>query len=85
MRHKVKSCALADFNAVNRENKESCQEARHSLPSFHCGFIVLTPTSCKSWSVPVRAKPCETQSFTQPLVEINFFDFSFYNLLINTH
>ena len=30
MRHKVKSCALADFNAVNRENKESCQGKRFS-------------------------------------------------------
>ncbi len=30
MRHKVKLCALADFNAVNRENKESCQGKRFS-------------------------------------------------------
>ena len=30
MRHKVKSCALADFHAVNRENKESCQGKRFS-------------------------------------------------------
>ena len=30
MQHKVKSCALADFNAVNKENKESCQGKRFS-------------------------------------------------------
>ena len=32
-------------------------------------FTALTPTSYKSWSVPVRAKPCETQSLTQSLVQ----------------
>ena len=49
--------------------------ASRSLPSFHCGFIALTPTFDKSWSVPVRAKPCETQSLTESLVAEGFLDF----------
>ena len=54
--------------------------ASRSLPSFHCGFIALTPTSDKSWSVPVRAKPCETQSLTESLILTGFFVFSIYSM-----
>ena len=50
--------------------------AKRSLPSFHFGFIALTLTSYKSWSVSVRAKPCETQSLTQSLAQKWFVDFN---------
>ncbi|WP_294788035.1 hypothetical protein, partial [uncultured Eubacterium sp.] len=32
----------------------------------------------KSWSVPVRAKPCENQSLTESLFLTGFFVFSIY-------
>ena len=76
--HAVPSCTLTNFCNVNRENEESCQKARRSLPSFHCSFIALTPTSYKSWSVHVRAKPCENQSLTESLFLTGFFVFSIY-------
>ena len=52
------------------------RSAKRSLPSFHFGFIALTPASYKSWSVSVRAKPCETQSLTQSLAQKWFVDFN---------
>ena len=58
--------------------------ARRSLPSFHFGFIALTPCSYKSWSLPVRAKPCENQSFTQSLVAVKVSDFTSPNFRYTT-
>ena len=52
--------------------------ANRSLPSFHFGFIALTPTSDKSWSVPIRARPCENQLLTESLFLTGFFVFSIY-------
>ena len=52
--------------------------ASRALPSFHGGFIALTSTSYKSWSVPVRAKPCENRSFAKSLILTGFFVFSIY-------
>ncbi len=43
----------------------------------------LTPTSYKSWSVPVRAKPCETQSLTESLSLTGFFVFSIYSIKVS--
>ena len=42
--------------------------------------IALTLSSYKSWSLPVRAKPCENQSFTKSLIEKLFSDFIIYTM-----
>ena len=63
---------------MNTKSEKLSSIANRSLPSFHCGFIALTPTSDKSWSVPVRAKPCETQSFTQSLIAEVVSNFAIY-------
>ena len=69
---------------MNTKSEKLSSIANRSLPSFHCGFIALTPTSDKSWSVPVRAKPCENQSFTETLIAESFSDFFIYNITL-TH
>ncbi|MBS5191010.1 MAG: hypothetical protein KHY81_06050, partial [Lachnospiraceae bacterium] len=40
-------------------------------------------TSYKSWSVPVRAKPCETQSLTESLSLTGFFVFFIYGIKVS--
>ena len=70
------------FNILRRKRKILSWQLAVWLPSFHCGFIALTSNSYKSWSFPVRAKPCETQLLTETLALTGFFVFVIY--IVNT-
>ena len=44
------------FNIYKTKSKNPSATASRSFPSLCIGFIALTPTFYRSWSVPVRAK-----------------------------